>query len=234
MCSGYTRTGLLWLIIMRDPDKAKGDRCVQLICETSLLEAYLAEDVYIDYSHPLIQETLSTFCIADSPEVERIRKTYEFVRDEVHHSMDIQGVRVTCKASEVLRYREGLCYAKSHLLAALLRAQGIPTGFCYQRLLLGSIPAEGYVLHGLNAIYLASEGRWIRLDARGNKPGIDARFSTHEEHLAYTVQPAPGEIDYPGIYAQPHPVIIQALQTECNCADLPLPDNLSDNAVMSL
>ncbi|GHP00962.1 Cro/Cl family transcriptional regulator [Reticulibacter mediterranei] len=207
---------------------------MQFIYETPLLEAYLAEQANVDYSHPLIQETLKNFSMADSSEVERIKKTYEFVRDEVHHSMDVQGVRVTCAASEVLRYREGLCYAKSHLLAALLRAQGIPTGFCYQRLLLGLTPAEGYALHGLNAVYLSSEERWIRLDARGNKPGIDARFSTHEEHLAYAVQPELGEIDYPTIYAQPHPIVIQALQAEYNCADLPLPDSLSDNAVISL
>jgi transglutaminase-like putative cysteine protease len=207
---------------------------VQFIYETSLLEAYLAEEVNVDYSHPLIQETLNAFKHTKRSEVERLKKTYEFVRDEVHHSMDIQGVRVTCRASEVLRYREGLCYAKSHLLAALLRAQGIPTGFCYQRLLFGSTPAEGYVLHGLNAVYLASEGRWIRLDARGNKPGIDARFSIHEEHLAYTVQPTQGEIDYPTIYARPHPIVVQALQTQCNCADLPLPESLGDNVASIL
>lgn len=28
----------------------------------------------------------------------------------------------------------GICYAKSHLLAALLRANKIPAGFCYPRL----------------------------------------------------------------------------------------------------
>jgi transglutaminase-like putative cysteine protease len=216
-----------------DSDKEKGDQCVQLICQSALLEAYLAEQANVDYSHPLIQETLNTFWITGSSEVERIKQIYEFVRDEVHHSMDVQGVRVTCKASEVLRYREGLCYAKSHLLAALLRAQGIPTGFCYQRLLLGSTPAEGYVLHGLNAVYFASEARWIRLDARGNKQGIDARFSIHEEHLAYTVQPALGEVDYPTIYVLPHPIIIQALQIKCNCADLPLPDSLTENVASS-
>jgi hypothetical protein len=206
---------------------------MQLICETALLEVYLAEQANVDYSHPLIQKTLASFCMADSSQIEGIKKTYEFVRDEVHHSMDVQGVRVTCAASEVLRYREGLCYAKSHLLAALLRAQGIPTGFCYQRLLFGSTPAEGYVVHGLNAVYLASEARWIRLDVRGNKPGIDARFSMHEEHLAYTVQPALGEIDYPTIYVQPHPIVIQALQAECNCADLLLPDSLTENVASS-
>jgi len=151
------------------------------------------------------------------------------VRDVIHHSSDIRGTRVTCVASDVLSYREGLCYAKSHLLAALLRAQGIPAGFCYQRLLLGSTPAEGYVLHGLNAVYLSSEARWIRLDARGNKPGIQAEFSTEEERLAYVVQPALGEIDYPTIYAQPHPIVIKALQGHTNCLDLCerfLPDHL--------
>jgi len=36
---------------------------------------------------------------------------------------------VTCKASDVLIYGTGYCYAKSHLLAALLRANAIPAGF---------------------------------------------------------------------------------------------------------
>jgi len=39
---------------------------------------------------------------------------------------------VTCSASEVLREGTGICFAKSHLLAALLRAVGIPAGLCYQ------------------------------------------------------------------------------------------------------
>ncbi|WP_338430147.1 transglutaminase domain-containing protein [Synechococcus elongatus] len=34
----------------------------------------------------------------------------------------------------MLEYRTGYCYAKSHLLVALLRACSIPAGFCYQRL----------------------------------------------------------------------------------------------------
>jgi hypothetical protein len=38
-------------------------------------------------------------------------------------------------------------------------------------------------------MYLASEARWIRLDARGNKPGIQAEFSTRTEQLAYVVRP---------------------------------------------
>lgn len=201
---------------------------MQFLCDT-ILEDYLCEQDIIDYSHPLIQDTLHRLHNSEDLETERIRKTYEFVRDVIHHSSDIRSPRVTCAASDVLIYREGLCYAKSHLLAALLRAQDIPTGFCYQRLLLGSTPAEGYVLHGLNAIYLSSEARWIRLDARGSKPGIQAEFSIEEERLAYVVQPALGEIDYPTIYAHPHPIVIKALQEHTNCLDLCerfLPDQL--------
>ena len=202
---------------------------MQLFCET-ILEDYLCEQANVDYSHPLIQDTLRHLHNSKDSEVERIKKAYAFVRDSVHHSLDIGSTRVTCVASDVLTYREGLCYAKSHLLAALLRAQNIPTGFCYQRLLFGSTPDEGYVLHGLNAVYLSSESRWIRLDARGNKSGIQAEFSIQQERLAFVVQPALGEVDYSTIYAQPHHVVVTALQAHSNCLDLCehfLPDRLA-------
>jgi transglutaminase-like putative cysteine protease len=146
-----------------------------------------------------------------------------------YHSWDIQSPQVTCKASEVLFYGEGLCYAKAHLLAALLRAHGIPTGFCYQRLTVGATAETGYALHGLNAVYLASQTSWIRLDARGNKPGIQAEFCTSKEQLAYVVRPELDEIDYPTIYVQPHPKVVKALREQTNCLHLCqyfLPDHL--------
>ena len=102
----------------------------------------------------------------------------------------------------MLRERVGICYAKSHLLAALLRAQGIPAGFCYQK--LGA-------LHGLNAVRL--DGRWVRLDARGNKTGADGQFSLAEERLAWPVDEACGDVDYPVIYAAPAPVVLDFLMT---------------------
>jgi transglutaminase-like putative cysteine protease len=193
---------------------------MHLICESPLLEDYLCEQEIVDCFHPLIQQTIRHLYSSTEPETERIRKTYEFVRDSIHHSWDIQSPQVTCKASEVLYYSTGLCYAKSHLLAALLRSQGIPTGFCYQRLTAGATPETGYNLHGLNAVYLQSEARWIRLDARGNKPGVQAEFSTDEERLAYTVRPELGEVDYPIIYAQPHPKVVKALQEHTDCLQL--------------
>jgi transglutaminase-like putative cysteine protease len=193
---------------------------MHLTCESSLLEDYLCEHEVVDYSHALIQEAIHHLSASMEAETERVRRTFEFVRDTIHHSLDIQSTRVTCNASEVLNYGEGLCYAKSHLLAALLRAQRIPTGFCYQRLAAGATPEMGYALHGLNAVYLSSAAKWVRLDARGNKPGVRAEFCTEEEQLAYVVRPEPGEIDYPIIYAQPHPKVVRALREHTNCLHL--------------
>jgi transglutaminase-like putative cysteine protease len=137
-----------------------------------------------------------------------------FVRDEVRHSWDAGGRRVTCVASDVLRHREGLCYAKSHLAAALLRRAGVPAGFCYQRLTLRDEDASaGHAVHGLNTVYLAPLGRWIRFDARGNRRGVDARFSLDEECLAFPIRPELGEVDYLRNEPDPHPRVLAALAT---------------------
>ena len=95
------------------------------------------------------------------------------MRDEIKHSWDVQDKRVTKSATEVLEQEVGICWAKANLLAALLRACGIPTGICYQRLTLGDVPETGFCIHALNAVYIKSLDRWIRLDARGNKTGVD-------------------------------------------------------------
>jgi transglutaminase-like putative cysteine protease len=210
-----------WRASLRASLNYKGEKPMQFVCESARLEDYLAELDTVNYSHPAVQDALSQLAPAPTdPDTERARKAFVFVRDQIHHSWDIQSTRVTCRASDVLRYGTGLCYAKAHLLAALLRAQGIPTGFCYQRLTLGDTPESGYALHGLNAVYLASAEQWIRLDARGNKPGVHSEFSLDEERLAYVVQPALGEIDYPTIYARPYPTVVHALQSHTNCLDL--------------
>jgi len=112
------------------------------------------------------------------------------------------------EASDVLRHRTGYCYAKSHLLAALLRANGIPAGLCYQRLSVGDRGAP-YCLHGLNAVYLPDVG-WYRIDARGNKPGIDARFAPPVEQLAFPIREREERM-LPEIWAEPLPVVVDAL-----------------------
>jgi transglutaminase-like putative cysteine protease len=154
------------------------------------------------------------------PEIELTRITYEFVRDRISHSSDIISSRVTWKASDVLLYKEGTCYAKAHLLAALLRANGIPTGLCYQYLRKDGTEQTPLILHGLNAVYFESLGTWIRLDARGNKNGVNAQFLLDEERLAFPVDPGMGELDVPSIFADTDRTVLAALQKHDSLADL--------------
>jgi len=134
--------------------------------------------------------------------------------------MDIQSSRITCKASEALYFKEGICYAKSNLLCAILRSKGIPTGFCYQRLTIGDTPDTGYCLHALNAVFLKSQEKWIRLDARGNKVGVNAEFSLNDEKLAFTIREEYNEMDYSKIYKQPNPKTINTLKQSTDCINM--------------
>jgi transglutaminase-like putative cysteine protease len=129
------------------------------------------------------------------------------VRDGVRHSWDAQDRRVTLSASETLRVGVGLCFAKAHLLAGLLRAEGIPTGLCYQRL---TEDGSSFVVHGLVAVHL--QGRWHRQDPRGNKPGVDAQFSLTTEQLAWSVRTDQRERDYVQLLVSPHPDVVRALR----------------------
>lgn len=169
---------------------------------------YLDAAPLVDVDAPAIIRFVEAH-LGDCDAVEAARRVFHYVRDEVAHSWDIQGRRVTRRASEALNFREGICYSKSHLLAALLRRHGIPTALCYQRLTLFDDERGGYSIHALNAVYL--DGSWHRLDARGNKPGVDAQFSLDVERLAFPVRPERDEIDYPTLSIEPHPVIVATL-----------------------
>lgn len=174
------------------------------------MQNYLAASKYIDFDHPEVAARAAALAVGAATPLDVAQRCFEFVRDEIRHSSDYKLNPVTCKASDVLRHATGYCYAKSHLLAALLRANGIPAGLCYQRLTVGTDGAP-YCLHGLNAIHLPEFG-WYRVDARGNKPGVTARFSPPTEALAFAVRP-PMERDLPEIWAEPLPVVIHALET---------------------
>lgn len=140
-------------------------------CESNHLENYLELLPEVDYDHFSIKALAAELDRQSSNEMDYVKNAFEYVRDHISHSWDIQSSRITCKASDVLFFKEGICYAKSNLLCALLRSRGIPAGFCYQRLTLGDTPDTGHVIHALNAVYMRSIGKWIRLDARGNKSG---------------------------------------------------------------
>ncbi len=189
---------------------------------------FLADSEMIDHSHPQVQTLALLLAAEASGEQDIALRCFTWVRDNIKHSWDYKLNPVTCKASDVLQHGTGYCYAKSHLLAALLRANGIPAGLCYQRL---SIDDKGapFSLHGLNAVYLQDYG-WYRVDARGNKPGVDARFEPPTEHLAFPVRLA-GEFDLPEIWPEPLPVVVDVLTRSQSVEEVfhNLPDVLLHN-----
>jgi len=181
---------------------------MQLIQETPDLSAYLAADEVIDHHHPRVRQTAARLAKRAQDSYAYARLAFEFVRDTIAHSQDRGDLRVTWRASDVLEQGTGVCHAKAHALAALLRAEDIPTGLCYQRLLHDD--GAGHVVHGLVAVRF--NGAWHRQDPRGNKPGVDARFSLDGERLAWIPDPGAGERDYPDLRARPHPAVLSALR----------------------
>lgn len=186
------------------------------------MKKYLESTEYINWknSEILAQAKRLAGGAADSEKI--IRRTFEFVRDEIKHSWDYKLNPVTCKASDVLQHRTGYCYAKSHLLAALLRANKIPAGLCYQRLTITDAPP--FCLHGLNAVYIDELG-WFRIDARGNKEGVTAEFRPPIEKLPFAAA-LEGEVDLPEIWAEPLPDVVKVLTRSQSYQEVA--DNLPD------
>lgn len=188
------------------------------------MKPFLEVSEIIDYLDTDIQTTaqlLAKGCLSD---IEIAKNCFEYVRDEIRHTGDYQDqTKTTYLASDVLKYKTGWCYAKSHLLAALLRANNIPAGFCYQRLFCDEYKKDSYCLHGLNAVYLKKYG-WYRIDARGNKQGINAQFIPPNEMLAFELRE--GELDLPDLLHKPLALVIANLKK--NTTYEQVVDNFSD------
>ena len=94
-----------------------------------------------------------------SPPLIRAVKDAEEILDWVFKNVEKKMVDAT-SALDVLNTLEGECESHSYLLAALLRARGIPaktvSGIVYSEEL------DGFFFHAWNEVYL---GRWIPVDA---------------------------------------------------------------------
>jgi transglutaminase-like putative cysteine protease len=173
------------------------------------MQAFLQKSRYVDFDNILVANKAAELSAGAQSTDEVAKRCFMFVRDEIQHSGDFKRNPVTIKASDVLKHGTGYCYAKSHLLAALLRSNGIPAGLCYQRLSVGDAGSP-YCLHGLNAVYLEEHG-WYRIDARGNKPGVTAMFCPPREMLAFSLR-GPEQRDLPEIWAEPLALVISAME----------------------
>jgi transglutaminase-like putative cysteine protease len=181
------------------------------------MKQYLLSTKYINWEDPEVTSKAKELSRNLATNEAVAESCFTFVRDEIKHSHDFQLNPVTVKASAVLHHKTGYCYAKSHLLAALLRANQIPAGLCYQRLTIENNKPP-FCLHGLNAIFLEKYG-WYRVDARGNKQNVNARFIPPKEQLAFPII-AEGECDIQGIWPEPLSLVIEVLENSSTCLEV--------------
>lgn len=194
------------------------------------LNCYLENSEFVDWNDPDVLDIAKYITRGTNSTNESVSACFEFVRDEIKHTGDHKIDQITCKASDVLKYRTGYCYAKSHLLAALLRANKIPAGLTYQRLLLDRQNSL-FCLHGLNVVFLETHG-WYRLDPRGNKEGVKTEFTPPIEKLAFETLEA-GEFIFSETYGEPLKIVTDVL-TRCAShreVDRSLPDLKSEALV---
>lgn len=193
---------------------------MELQPESPRLADYLAEvPGVVEWHTPLVHAAIERIKQEGRTDRERAELAFVLARDSIAHSFDTGDPAVPVSAEETLACGEGICFAKSHLLAALLRGMGIPCGFCYQRVTRKGKMESGHALHGLNAVHLQGTG-WFRLDPRGNKPGVDAQFSTEEEKLAYPIREVLGEVDHPWVFTQPLATVLASMRNSADSQDL--------------
>jgi transglutaminase-like putative cysteine protease len=187
------------------------------------VDPFLRATAVVDWDEPAVLSRAHGLARGQTRPQDVARACFEWVRDEVPHTSDHRLETVTCAASQVLKEGTGFCYAKSHLLAALLRANRIPAGFVYQRLALDD-RGTTFCLHGLNAVWLPAIG-WYRVDPRGNREGLPAACNPPQETLPFPCV-VPGERVFPGVWPDPLPAVVDALQRYRTRAELEanLPD----------
>lgn len=194
---------------------------------------FLRETSFVDYSAENIRIKADELFCGIIDDTKKARIAYEFVRDKIPHSFDIGATAITARASAVLMHETGICHAKANLLAALLRSQKISVGFCFQHLTLMDDDSAGYCVHCYNAVLL--DGHWVKLDARGNKPGVEAQFSLEAPILAFPCRPGYDEYYWPGIYASPHMETMKMLEQAKNLQDVidNIPDTITEKPDIS-
>lgn len=180
---------------------------MKIVLYSDNVDEYLKKDGIVDYGSKAIRELADALSAQAGSEIGFIKAAYEFVRDNIPHSADIGEESIPCTASEVLKAGHGVCFAKSHLLAAILRCKSVPSGFCYQKLILQEETEQALAYHGLNGVYIKDYKKWIRIDT-----GVEAQFSIEEEQLVIPVRLEMGEADGFVVYPDPDAEILEKLR----------------------
>ncbi len=183
-----------------------------LVPDRSERDRYLEDTIVVDWQTPKVLERARDLCSPKPGQAPGIRAAWGFVRDEIGDSLSDGRDVLTCNASHVLREGTGLSYAKSHLLAALLRARGFPAGFGYQRLRDGET-RSGFALHGFVGVWVGELDTWVALD-----PCAEPAAPAGDDFLAGPVSwaripdPEAGETTYPTLFARPPKRVLDPLE----------------------
>ncbi|MCZ2356717.1 MAG: transglutaminase-like domain-containing protein [Bacteroidia bacterium] len=133
------------------------------------MDIYLAPTFIIDSDNPLIIKAAKECVVSCNNQIEAAIAMYLFVRDTIRYNpyrLDLRPEGL--QASSVLQRDSGYCVEKAVLLAALLRANGIPSrlGFANVRNHIGTqrieerLGTDVLVFHGYTEIYLNQ--KWVK------------------------------------------------------------------------
>ena len=144
---------------------------------------FLQETVFCDCNNEIIKEIATRYRLDYLDDKLVAIKLFEFVRDNIKYRVGSWDK----KASETLNSGYGMCTSSANLLVALLRAAGIPAGYCIYKVLGGDsfgglLPdylktsVSKVSVHIISYVYL---GKWIKCDS-----STDKELSTQSSHIS--------------------------------------------------
>ena len=143
--------------------------CVMVASMTEDLGVYLRATVFVDCDHPAVVEFAKTSAEGAADETGQAVRIFYDVRDQIQY--DPYGIDLTkdrFKASVVLGKKSGYCVEKALLLAAAVRAVGIPSRLRFADVrnhltterLRQIMKTDRFIWHGYTEMFL--NGRWVK------------------------------------------------------------------------
>jgi len=131
------------------------------------MERYLDSTWYLDHDHPDVAALARSTCLGCETDVDRAVRLFEAVRDGIRYTVKVDlADPAAYRASATLARKDGFCVPKSILLAAVLRAVGVPSRLHFADLRNRLVPddlkammrTDVFVFHGYVEAFL--EGQW--------------------------------------------------------------------------
>jgi transglutaminase-like putative cysteine protease len=142
------------------------------------LDIYLAPTYFIDAGHPDIVAYTNRVVGNETDPKQKAIRIYNAVRDDFRYNpYNIDLHHKELKASSLLNRpsKSGYCIEKACLLAACLRAAGIPTRLCFFNVrnhigvekFIDTLKTDVLVFHACCDVYL--DGKWLKATPAFNK-----------------------------------------------------------------